>query len=229
MSDDVKPNEINNKVLISIMVITMIISLGGTFLIVSKMSSLQPKQVVYTGLATSDIGSARIEIEDTLSIDVDAGNGSIDFGTCIPPTNPNTNASISSQMTKVALNLTGMTCGGTINIPKAIVISNVGNIPANITVTTSMTGSTLLGGTSRGEFYYKSTNATVNGGCGASKIQATYAKFASTITRYNVCKNLTTTAGNYNKVYFWANLTVPNDAKTSGSDTATLTFYGTQI
>jgi hypothetical protein len=227
MPDD-KPSEINSKVLVGIMIVTMLISLGGTFLLVSKISSLQPKQVVYTGYATSEQGSAIIEIQSMLSIDVDNNNNTIDFGLCNPPQDSDTNASISSAMTETQINATLMNCSGA-QTPAAIVIVNVGNVPANITVKTAKLGSTLLGGTSRGEFFYKTSNASTNGGCGASRIQTAYTKFTSITTEYNVCRNLTTTAGTFNRVFFWVNLTVPNDASTpagAGGDTATLTFSG---
>lgn len=235
MSDEVKPKEIkdvkeiNNQLIVGIMIITMIISIGGTFLLVNKISTLQPRQVGYTGFAASDTGSAKIIIASTLSIEVD-DPGLIDFGTCLPPSVTNTNASISSEMTEAALNGTIMNCSNT-NIPRALNISNVGNIGANITVVTAKLGTTLLGGTSRGEFFYRTTNATTNGGCSLARTQATYNKFISTVASYKVCDNLTTTGGTLNKVYFWVNLTVPNDASTTagaGGDTATLTFSGTQ-
>jgi len=211
----------NNKTIFMLLLLTISVSLLGTFFTLNKLSSIGTSQI--TGMATSDTGAARIQIEDLLAIDIDDNNNTIDFGNCTPTSIVNTNVSISSYMTEAEVNATAMKCKAS-NIPAGIVVLNTGNINANVTVYYSVNGTVLLGST-RGELYYKSADAASNGGCTAGFIQTDWTEVTLTgpSNKYNVCENMT--SGEFsNRATFWVNLTVPNDARTTVTNTSRLTF-----
>lgn len=216
----------------AILISTMIISMAGTLIVVTKMSDLfAPEEQKATGFAEFDTGYAKIFINSVLAIDVDDDNNTIDFGDCTPTTIPSSNVSISSEMNETEINLTAMSCANS-TLPAYIKILNTGNVDANLTVYSNKLGDELLS-SSRGEIYYKAVNGTTNGGCALADLQSTYYLFdgVGLTNRTKVCENLTW-GGTSNTVYVYINLTVPNDARTpetAEGDTVNLTFEGWNI
>lgn len=222
------PEEQANKTIITLLLLTMVVTLSGTFIVLTRLGDMSSQGLGgITGMAKSDIGYAKIFIADVLAIDVPANNDTIDFGNCTPPTTTNTNVTISSEMTEGEVNATGGGigfggCTGS-NIPAAIVILNTGNVPAIVNVSTDALGPNVMTST-RAEIYYKTTNGAINPGCGgAGDLVANWDLFDATGTDFRACDNLTSGESS-NTFYFWINLTLPNDAATTSRSNATLTF-----
>lgn len=215
-------NEIDNRIVFSVLIVAIAVSVGGTGLVLNKMNSMAEQgSYSFTGMATSDQGYARINIEDLLAIDVDNTNDAIDFGDCQLSLNQTENASIASHLTEAELNSTdnGINCSNS-NLPAFIKVLNTGNVDAEINLTSDMTGSDLLT-SADAEFYYKS-NST--GDCDSGAV-ASYTIIDNTGNDYEVCTNLT--FGGSDGVDVYVNLTVPNDASTATTGgEATLTFTG---
>ena len=115
--------DIGNKMVIATLVLAIVVSLGGTVIVLTKLSSLQ-RIPQTTGFAGSDTGVAQIKINQQLSIT--SYNKTINFGTCTKPPGLNL-TQISSQMTPVQVNATPIDCNGS-NLPEAIRIVNIGNV-----------------------------------------------------------------------------------------------------
>jgi len=218
-------HEVSSRIVVGILVIALITSLGGTFIVLTKMSRLvEPGGPIPTGLAQIDTGVTRIQIEDLLAIDVNDNNQLIDFGECVPTSVPSSNVSISSEMNQSEINATAMSCVNS-TLPAYLLIQNVGNVDANVTVYAGKLGPDLLT-SSRAEIYYRTTNGTNMSGCKQSDAQTNYLQFTGIGegNKTKVCLNLTP-GEDTNSVLFWVNLTVPNDARTPGTGpNVTLTF-----
>ncbi len=119
---------------------------------------------------------------------------------------------------------------------------NVGNQDCNLTVTSSLDSSEIIGGT--GPFFgYTSTNSTesndqdTDGGCyerndlaPAGSVQSTWVEFASTDWSNPVCHNLSYNPDHYTTTRVYLKATIPIDANVvAGGQTSTLTFYATAI
>ncbi len=212
--------EINNNIVIITLVVAIVVSLGGTVMVLNKLSSISSLQGV-TGFAADDTGEAKIKISDNLQIDVDSGNNSIDFGTCTVPTSGS--VTINSSMSEADINATDINCTGS-NVPSFIKIRNIGNVDANVTIRTNATGSDILT-SGNAKIHYKSYNDTNTPGC-AGSLESSWSELAATGDQnYNVCDTLAF-GSPYPGVKVYLNLTIPFDASTSNViKTAGLTFY----
>lgn len=224
--------KIHNNTVIAVLLIAVVVSIGGTSLVVYKMNKLASIPYEITGLATSGDGYARIQIEDMLAIEVDSVYDIINFGSCsVSAVTEGGTVSISSEMSQSDINTTtDLTCTGSSNIGGTggfIQVNNVGNVYANVTVSTNKNGSSLLG-RSAAEFYYKSDNASTNGGCADADTQSSYTMFTTQNQKEVFCDNLTYGEDSY-AAALYINLTVPWNAITDGQEEATLEFVGHTI
>lgn len=212
--------EISNRTVIFSVIVAVIISLGGTSLVLMKLANVQDLMHV-TGLASD--GYVQININETLLIDVDPTNDTIDFGTCTPPVGAA--ETISSEMTALEVNSTNVDCWGS-NLPAFIKVMNQGNTNVNLTFTSDTNGNDLLGGTSP-HFEYYVMNDTNSPGCSVGLQEATNEITDNTETvNYPVCDTLITGSPSP-AIQFNINLTIPQDADTGGlAQVATLTFSG---
>jgi hypothetical protein len=188
MSEDIK-----QKTVISMLIIAMVISLGGTIVVLTKLSNISFQQQL-TGFASEDSGTARINISTEMGITVDPTNNIINFGTCSRPISGT--ATISSKMTEAEINATDVSCTGTYggnttnptDFPANITIQNTGNVETNITIRTNVTGTDLLGGTGN-KIYFTGNNNSANAGC-IGTLEEEWVELAATGTDYEICSSL---------------------------------------
>lgn len=216
-------DEYNNKTIIAALVVAIVVSLGGTVVVLTKLSGVDQTQVL-TGFATTQDGYVNIDIASMLAIEIESGRGNIDFGTCEP--NPNWASNISSELTQsqnnASMNCTG---GSMISAPDYISVMNTGNVDGIVNVTSNTLAASLLGGTSP-SFRYRSVTGAPSGCPNIADTQQTYLEFDGNSQKF--CNNLSYHAGGNPRAYLYVNLTVPKDAST-GSTTATLTFSAETI
>jgi len=232
--------EENNKTIVLALVAAIVISLGGTFLVLNKLDKVGDYPV-FTGFATNDTGYVNVTISQTLSIDVNDTDSYIDFGTCNAPKGGLTTsiASNFSQGGGSGINATqqGGVANGDINCTggnliggaKYIKIQNIGNVEANLTINSTHNGTNLLT-SGDAKIWYNSVNhdvAGLNDDCTVNRATG-WNEIILNQTLYVVCERLS--FGNPNpaqRVYL--NLTIPFDSSTGGLlATSTLTFEATQ-
>jgi len=221
-------DEMSNKMVISILLITMVVSLGGTFMVLTKMSAIQPGRVVFTGMATyDDYGYADIQIASTLAIDVVAGNTTIDFGTCTFNSSGSGTAEISSAMSEADINATpNINCSSSSGIPGALVVENTGNMDCNLTFSSQHNATGILTA-ALSVFRFRASDNVANPGCDGGSLTTSWTDIASTSADYIVCTNLTRGSAGVQRVDVWLNFTVPKAASTPvGYSDTDLTFTG---
>ena len=214
--------EISNKTVILSVIVAVVISLGGTSFVLMKLADMQDIMRI-TGLATD--GYVQINLNETLIIDVQPTNNTINFGTCSPPVGAS--ETISSEMNPTQVNATNVECWNS-NLPAFIKVENQGNVDVNLTFTSDANADDLLGGTGPHMYYY-AHNDTNDPGCGGTLQDSTNEITDNTeTTEYLVCSNLTTGSPSP-AVQFNINITIPQDAAGGTSTEANLTFSGVSI
>ena len=181
--------ELSNGTIALILLVAVLTVIGGTLL----------NKGGFTGFATSDTGYVNLTINQTLAIQVDTNNSTINFGYCSPQAGTSywcaTNDSSACSGTPTNGNCTGDT-----TTAQFIRVDNVGNVDANITVQSECNATTLIGGTSP-IFSYISTQC--NGTATTS-----WTSFSSA-GGTNACNNLSYLGG---QLRIYANVTIPNNA-----------------
>lgn len=218
-------DEINNQTVVLTLVAAIVISLGGTVVVLTKLSSMGPATGI-TGFVTSN-ATGQVQIEIPTALEISVTNTTIDFGTCELPT---ARVNISSAMTGVEINETnvtnctgGNTGAGADGFPRWISIVNTGNVAANLSVESDLTGTQMLGD---GAFAYKMDNGAASTGCDAVNLTTAWTEFTTADERQVICSQLKY-GGGTNKVRFYANVSMSPFSTTGGAQqTATLTFHG---
>lgn len=201
--------ELSNKTLAVLVFAALVVVIAGTVIQLGSFGGL-------TGFATSDQGYVNLTVNGTLAIQVNATNSSINFGACVPRPATTyscvTNDSISCDNSPLG------NCTGDVNSPQYIRLHNVGNIDANITVSSECTAAQLIGGTSP-DFSFVTTQ------CNGTAISS-WTTFTG--SSQNACANLSYLGGN---MLLYANVTIPNNAVGGTGPCAdgvsTLTFTAT--
>ena len=222
-------NELNNKIVVSILIVAIIVSIGGTTAVLYKMNQIT--EITGSKITGQATGEVKIDISDLLAIDIDPENSEINFGSCDPSGIPTGgNASISSEMTEAEINsTTDLSCSDS-NLHNEvdgtyIGILNVGNVEAVVTMTSTQTGSGLLNAEGS-QFFYRTVSPSVGGGCTGT--QDEYTEITNTGADYDVCGELS--SGDDNAVWLYTNLTIPKNADTGSSEnTAVLEFTAGSI
>lgn len=135
--------EVNNNTVVVTLIVAIVVSLGGTIVVLTKLSSVSPMYGL-TGLASDDTGTVDIIIAE--SIEINVPQNSIDFGDCTAVSVGS--IGVTSEMTQTQANQvddTQFNCTGTNNLPAYIEIENIGNTIANVSFNISQNGSQLLG------------------------------------------------------------------------------------
>lgn len=164
-----------------------------------------------TGFAPVDTGVVNLTIEEALHIQVDANNDTIDFGNCAPRVGSYWCA---TNDTLACDGVAGGNCTGDTTAPQFLNIENVGNVDANVNITSSCTAAQLIGGTSP-LFQYITTN------CPDGNAQGTWTDLDGT-SRIG-CSNLTVGSTGASGFRMYANVTIPQDASQSCQQ-STITF-----
>lgn len=226
--------EVSNKSLAALLVVAIVVSLGGTFISLSRLSGIGRIPLI-TGFAGTDTGIVNITITEDLTIDtpenlIEFGSGLVDINT------PDGYAEVYSNGTKDAdwINastfLPDPTYSGTNE--DYIIIENLGNVNVNLTVLTSKNSTEYLcdvgkkcEGLREAKYEYWSEDNT-SGSCesgyleGNSSSRTTFNGDGS--TKQNVCGSLKS-APDTDTVKLYVYLKVPQNAQGTKNDTLTFT------
>jgi len=219
----------SNKTIILALVTAIIISLGGTVIVLNKLEDLSIRPI-FSGMATSDTGFVNVTILSSLSIDVNDTEDIIDFGTCnVPPAG--TNVTLISNNSESWLNDSnnGVVNCTTTNMRAAdgdeafITIHNIGNADAQVNISSNIdANSSAFLTSSQARMRYGVRNKTA-GDC-LEEGQHDWNMIVNRNTEYKTCERLDTGA-TYPAIQVYINLTVPFDSSTGGVERmATLTF-----
>jgi hypothetical protein len=197
--------EVSNTVLAALVVAALVVVIAGTVLHMNN---------GLTGFATTGTGTVNLSINSTLAIQVNPSYNNINFGACTPRP-----AVSYSCDTRDAANCTGNNALGNCTGDDAagsqfIEVDNVGNVDANVSVSSECTAAQLIGGTSPAFTFTTSQ-------CNGTGVSA----WTSLDSAAVACHNVSYKGG---AMRLFANVTIPYDAVggTGGcSDTqSTLTF-----
>ena len=221
MTRGVRMSDLSNKSLAVFLLAVMVISLGGTFLVLNRIGSSS-----ITGYASSVSGTVNLSVSQSVSITTTDGN-LVNFGTCLP----SSGNGVTTNVTSDVLEQTGTACTGFTQ--SNISVRNDGNVNASVTINASAVGKAdnasgaFLSSTSaKSSLMYKSTNAgrlTNLGGCTGGTV-GSYAPFTQAGYGYPICTNLRTgPVGGDNSLVVDFKIVVPNDAPT-GAASSTIGF-----
>ena len=167
--------DISNRTLAIMMVVAILVSLGGLFISLDRLSKLQAGQPpTITGFTSTGWGKANVSIASLLSITLIDDN-LINFGTCtLSGTDKSlyleSNWTCFDQFPCTSMNITpgNGTCVDAGNAPDNITVRNDGNQPANVTVYTNAVANTIFtGGNGLKYLGYKTINeSSTDRACG---------------------------------------------------------------
>jgi hypothetical protein len=204
--------DVSNKTLAVLIGTTLFVLLVGTWL---NLGADLPASI--TGHATTGTGTVNLSINSTLAIQVNALYNNINFGTCTPRPAATYSCGTDDSSICTGSNALG-NCTGDTTSPQFIEVDNVGNVDANVSVSSECTAAQLIGGTSPA-FTFVTTQ------CNGTGVSA----WTSLDSAAVACHNVSYKGG---AMRLFANVTIPYDAVggTGGcTDTqSTLTFTGTQ-
>ena len=201
--------EVSNEALALLMVAVLVVTIGAVI-------SISWLEGGVTGHATTDTkyGTASVNISESVTIVV-AQN--VDFGTGY------TNGSNCTLTTLDGTNVPACWTNATAYNPQNFTINNQGNVPFNLTLTSTYNATGFFGVTSPQTYYeFKTVNGTGTGCSGSAAI--TWTAFDKTTQL--VCGNMNISAGDEN-LDIAVNITVPSTA--SGYRNDTITFESTAI
>ena len=197
--------EFSNKTIITLLIVTIIVSLGGTLISISRLSQLE----LITGRVTVGNVSVNITEQATLNLttyDIALGNGYI---------TAEANCSIDTQ------NGTGSsTCWSNAGIGanSGIVVENVGNVGINVTVQFAANQSAFIGGTNPELQYWCRTDGSSSG----SSLASTLTNVNNASLTYDCWANLDEISS-ADSFYFDVNLNIPANAHGSKNNSITFT------
>lgn len=213
--------ELSNKSLAIMLLALVVLSLGGSLVIINKMG-----QVSTTGFIASGTGLVNLSVEAVISIYMD--DALIDFGQCSPVGGAVTN--ITSEKTEN----TTLVCPNFVAADN-LTVRNDGNINVSVSMNTSKVGKQdnttvptanvfLNSSTGTSSIMYKSTSAgrAPNvGGCTAGTV-GSYTTLYSPNLGYSLCSNLRThdTINSFAVDFL---IQIPQDAPV-GAESTTLNF-----
>ena len=196
--------EFSNKTIITLLIVTIIVSLGGTLISISRLSQLE----LITGRVTVGNVSVNITEQATLNLstyDVALGNGYITTGAnCSFNTENGTSGHPCWSNTGISAN-------------SSIVVENVGNVGINVSVAFAQNQTDFIGGTSPGlQFVCRSKD-----GASSGTSQATVLTYANTSTI--ICWANLDELSTADDFYFDIALNIPDDAQGSKNNSITFT------
>lgn len=231
----------DNKYVTIALIAAICVSLGGTFITLNRLAEVE--RVTYiTGAATTDTGQGLLDITSQMSLIVNSTEDEIDFGSCAPDVPNNNPYSLYSNVTEGTASDQNCSLGRPQPFPDYIEIINNGNQDLNLTVQSSKTSTTFIGGTGA-YFGFMTTNATgarsdaggdLNGGCNIKEgygdgTTLDWTEFSAAATKYQACKNLSYTSGKYQVTRLYLMVTIPPVPGVSGAQTSDLTFTADSI
>ena len=209
--------QLSDNTIIILVSIAIVLTLLVSFIDINKISNL------ITGASSAaEIGYVNVTIQANILIN--STDPIINFGDCYPITGGTQHWSNDTTTNGAAAGK----CSGLASADY-ILIENLGNQDANVTVATAKLSFALIGGTSP-KFEFTSVNGTNNGcklnGIGAASLEGVIQNFTSASIKYRVCDNLTFGVTN-KQVKVYAGIFIPEDAPADPSAaSANLTFFG---
>jgi len=187
--------EISNRTLAILMVVAILVSLGGLFLSLDRLSKLQagvPPGI--TTFATTGAGRANVSVAPTISIILD--DNTINFGTCTLTAGGydlylESNYTCLNKPSCNAMNITSASTGGKCensdSAPANISIRNDGNVDVNVSVATTSNSTSLFSAldNTRKYFGYRTINFTPASGVAACGIGWNIAQGPALSLAYN--------------------------------------------
>jgi hypothetical protein len=210
--------DISNKSLAALLVVAIVVSVAGTWLVVNQ----GPGLARFTGAAT-DTGTASLTIGTTTSIMFE--DDAVAFGAVSVNTTGSYTACYLDTSVATTANGTGCVNGYTAET-SGFTIQNDGNVFLLVNLNVSNTANTFIGGT--GPAYEYKGNQVEAGSC----VNATYATTFTSVPNNNafVCGGPTLDALDYDdasdEIHFDVRLVVPYDSST-GVKSSTWTITGT--
>ena len=213
--------DLSNKTLGLLLVAAIVFSIGGTIISLDRIENLPREATRTTGFATlNDSGTVTLNITDSLSITL--VNATIDFGACQVNT---TNGFSTVDSNQGAGALDNDLCSNVGGLPDYLVLENDGNVNANVTVQSNVTGSSFFNDAGS-SIWYLTADVSGDEGCTAGNLQASYTEFSAADTDFLACDNLSSAnAGDQIQLAIQANFT---DSATGGG-TFGLTFIAQNV
>jgi len=209
--------QLSDNTIIILVSIAIVLTLLVSFIDINKISNL------ITGASSAnEIGYVNVTIKANILIN--STDPVINFGDCYPATG-------GTQHWSNDTTTQGTGSGQCSGLTSAdfILIENLGNQDANVTVATAKLSFALIGGTSP-KFEFTSVNGTNNGcklnSAGGASLEGVIQNFTATNIKYRVCNNLTFGVTN-KQVKVYAGIFIPEDAPShTAASSANLTFFG---
>ena len=213
--------DLSNKTLGLLLVAAIVFSIGGTIISLDRLDQLPREVTRTTGFATlNDTGTVILNITDALSITL--ADSTIDFGQCQVNT---TNAFSTVDSNQGAGSLDNDLCSNVGGLPDYLVLENDGNINANVTVQSNVTGSTFFND-GDSAIWYLTADVGGDAGCTNGNLQGTYTEFSAVDTPLLACDNLSSAnAGDQIQLAIQANFT----DNATGGGTFGLTFIAQNV
>ena len=195
---------ITDQTLLVLLIIALLVTFGSIIIILEKLGT----NSALAGFATFDTGVVNVTIQSTVDINLAVDN--VDFGS----------GTINTIGLNTSLNTSDTAWGGGNNPngfsdPGPFQVRNDGNVDVNISVNSSNTASSFIGGTNPG-YYFVGSHVGADEGCGGFDglnitNNATLLSFST--TDQQICNNLTygDTADTLNISIF---IDIPSDAAT---------------
>ncbi|RMF55632.1 hypothetical protein D6745_01395 [Candidatus Woesearchaeota archaeon] len=197
--------EFSNKMIITLLIVTIIVSLGGTLISISRLSQLE----LITGKVTVGNVSVNITEQATLNLttpNIDFGNGYVTGGSnCTINSQDGTGSSTCWSNTGVGAN-------------SGIVVENIGNVGINVSVTFAKNGTDFIGGTNP-ELKYK---CRTDGSSSGTSRASSFTLVDNTSLTYECWANLAPMSSS-DSFYFDISLNIPDNAQGLKNNTITFT------
>lgn len=127
--------QLSNKALAIILLITMVLSIGGTLISLSRLKQME----TITGFAATEYAGVNVTVTETTSINFTVNN--VNFGT----------GTVGSGCSFCVLNTSGVTdgccVGFTTPTPTGLIVQNIGNVNVSLNFSFDMNAATYIGGT----------------------------------------------------------------------------------
>lgn len=204
------PEELSNRALAVLLVLTIVVSIGGTLISLNSI----PRGTV--GYVSSAQGTTQLTIQSLTEITLT--DNAVDFGTC----NLNSSQTItyhSNASTGQSLEDPDSTCTGT--FPDNMTLENTGNRYVNLTISSNVTGASFVDASSGlGSLYFVMGNKEA-GACSDGLI-VEFTNFSLADHNYTFCNNFSPANGE-DEISIAYKVELPPDTK-DGTKTATITI-----
>jgi len=206
------PEELSNRALAVLLVLTIVVSIGGTLISLNSM----PKGIA--GYVSTAQGTTELTISALTEITLT--DDAVNFGTC----GLNSSQTITYQSNASdgeSQEDSDSTCTGT--FPDYMVLENTGNKYVNLTISSNVTGATFVNASSgEGSLYFSASNKDPSS-C-LDGLVTTFTNFTLAANNYTLCNNFSPT-NTEDELYLMYQVTLPPDTR-DGTKTAQITIVG---